>query len=134
MSSNDALFKMVQDISDARPLRPERVAEITGHKLHPVPQTSFFESQDDKHSWIRSIDFRGPGLVTLTIAAGHCIKKKEVMSRYGDRPEISFQTHRRPPQGPTYFAYRFPWGKVSFGFDGKGEECLQSVTVEVIGA
>jgi hypothetical protein len=133
MSVNDDFFKLVQDLMAARPFTIEGVEKITGHKLHPVPNTAFFASKDDTHRSFQAIDMRGPNFISLDVQTQRCVEENEVKGRYGDRPELSFPTAPAPPTTPVYLVYRFPWGKVSFGFERAGRKCLIEVIINATG-
>jgi hypothetical protein len=146
MSTHEDFFKMIQDLVTARPFTVDGVSKVTKHKFALVPKESnayfeVFAAQDEAHASFRAAELRMPkagatardGILVLTVQPKVSVSQKEVKARFGENPELSFQTHRRPPDGPTYFVYRFAWGKVSFGFDGKGQELLQSVTIDATG-
>jgi hypothetical protein len=146
MSTHEEFFKTIQDLIAARPFTVEGVEKVSKHKLAAVPKESnayfgVFAAQDEAHPNFRALELRMPkpgatardGMLILTVQPKVSINQKEVKAQFGENPELSFQTHRRPPDGPTYFVYRFPWGKVSFGFDGKGQELLQSVSIDATG-
>jgi GNAT superfamily N-acetyltransferase len=81
-----------------------------------------------------SADYQRPnlGMALLDIAPDQFATAEEVIARYGADNELALPTTRQPEDSPVYLVYRFPWGKLSFGFEPDLDGRLTSVVVDAI--
>ena len=72
------------------------------------------------------------GMALLDIAPDQAATAEEVIARYGVDNELALPTTRQPEDSPVYLVYRFPWGKLSFGFEPDLDGRLTNVVVDAI--
>ena len=139
--SSTALLDAIEALSLARPFTTASVARALGVAVEPRADLSnaFFEvhvGRGAATSSFAEVELRTPraadqgGLVLVTLAPSVSLSKREVMDRFGVRPELGVPTPRQPSSAPIYFIYRFAWGDARFGFDRAGDEALRVVVLD----
>lgn len=148
MTSNaNDLFKMVDLLSEQRPFNTKKIEEITGLTLQPIDNESneYFtkyrsEGKSEKHDFELSLELRFPtsksshsdGLLILHINSGICIKQDEIIKRYGLGEPKPPNSNMHPEKALLYIAYRYKWGKISFGIKYHDPQCLEKIVLNAI--
>jgi hypothetical protein len=146
-SNTDDLFKLIGSLSEQRPFNTKKIEEITGLALQPIKNESneYFtkyrsEGKSEKHDFELSLEMRFPtsksshsdGLLILHINSELCIKQDEIIKRFGLGEPRPPSPNMHPEKALLYIAYRYEWGKISFGIKYHDPKCLEKIVLNAI--
>lgn len=141
------LFKMIDLLSKQRPFDPQKIEEITGLELKPSKNESneYFsiyrsDGKSEKNDFNISLELRLPtsksghsdGLLILRIKSGICIRQDEIIKRFGVGEPKPPSPNMHPEKALLYIAYRYKWGKISFGIKYNEPKCLEAIVLNAI--
>jgi hypothetical protein len=146
-NSADDLFNTIDLLSEQRPFDPTKIEEITGLSLQPIKNESneYFTryrsyGKSDKHDFELSLELRFPtsksshldGILILHIKSGICVKQDEIINRFGLGEPKPPNPDIHPEKALLYLAYRYRWGKISFGIKYNDPQCLETIVLNAI--
>jgi hypothetical protein len=120
-----------------------RVEELTGVELaaveddgNPYFATHRGRDEDGPISEVElrvasSAEARRGQILILTVGDDVLVTKQEIETAYGEGPDFTVPSPHAPPGAPAYDNYRFPWGRLSFGFT-RGEGRLTTVVFDTV--
>ena len=139
------LFSLLDELRDSQAMRQESLEQRLGVVFaeRSMESTEYFRvlsaSQSTALRAIKGAELRvpvaksatsGPLLVLDVDPSAQCIALDEIQKHYGRGPELNVPTPRQPSSAPLDYAYRFAWGRMSFGVSRTPPECLTRVVID----
>jgi len=121
-----------------------RIAEETGVELAEVEDdgNAHFATHRgvDEDGPLTAVELRVPAspearrgqILVLTVADRVVLTREEIETAYGEGPDFTVPSPHAPPDAPAYSNYRFPWGRLSFGFSRGERERLTTVVFDTV--